>query len=249
MKIALCLRGHVRNYAVKNSIDILKNSHELVDVYIHTFDTLHPIQPHNIEHYVEGEVHGLQLEQSFLPKKYVIEKYDDAVSYVDKLSEELIETWFTVNEFNNPVTKEDVTRRCFLQLYKTAKVINLIDNIDDYDCIIVTRPDIEFTLGLNQTELNNKNIFISGNFKYERTVNSSGKFTGLWCDDLLRVGTPDVIKQLADSCENIRELVLELREKDYFEIAGDTHKIQAYAVERLGLNISANGSISSTIIR
>lgn len=254
MKIALCLRGFTRSLAVLPSFDALK-IHAEVDVYMHTYDI---ISNPDIETYHSGnfgyqtsntiDIKDIQSKFSTSLKKIYVESYSETLKSIDHLSETFFENWLTINEFGNPFTKSTISRRIISQLLSAKKSVDLITE-DDYDLVIVTRPDVQFSINFNQLKVLNNSVSIAGNFKFQRDFDNFGKYQGVWCDDLIRVGNLPTIKKIMNVCSDIPFLLGDLEKKNYFEIAFDCHKIQSYCIELSDVEVLADTSVVANIIR
>jgi hypothetical protein len=225
MKIAICLKGHMRNMAVYNSILLLRQ-HHTVDVYIQTYSEIGTksgiqgrmfpkkgtILPNS------GTVDVSLVEKLFSPKKLEIENYEDVEPCLDELTEKYFYNW---------MPRDSVYPNTILsQIRQRALCIDLID--DSYDYVIVTRPDVEFIF-------KNPNISIEENC-VGITVTTKPMYEhadgGIWFDDLVLVGTQSTMKNISSFYYNLETVMNDLQSNNYIGIAKCMHQIQSYAFQK-----------------
>jgi hypothetical protein len=155
MKICICFYGLVHR-SLKYTIQNIKNNILYVncDIYIHTFDN-------NFAHAPRGggeinypiDISDLKLLENY--NKLQIE------------SEETFNKTFNFKEIhrfgdtfkNNFVSTDNLIR----ELYSIKKCYNLIENIDQYDVILMTRADLEFNNKIYFKKVEHNEIFIGKN--------------------------------------------------------------------------------------
>lgn len=154
-KVAILLSGHLRNF--EQIINNFKNnfikeiSTEFdYDIYIHTWDnnfTRDKIMNHDT-HFLDIKVNNNYIYNLFQKnglsvKKIIIENQKELYNSLN------INSYLNTNingrsihdKFDIDYVK-DLTNKLFWQYYGHYKLINNLDNIDEYDFIIKSRPDI-----------------------------------------------------------------------------------------------------------
>lgn len=224
MKLAICLKGHMRTMSVMNSIKELQKHHD-VDIYIHTYDevgtksastgTTSPkkgtILPNS------GKIDPELVNQVFSPKKIKIETYEEVEPILDEITEKSFYNWMPTNSvYPNTILS---------QIRQRALCIDLIEDV--YDYIIVTRPDVVF-------QFTNPNLFVENDYIGITETNArmyNHPDGGVWFDDLVLIGTQETVKRISNFYYNIESILQDLQDKGYLGIAKCMHQIQSYAFE------------------
>ena len=199
MKIAICFSGHLRNIAehitnLKNNLlDIISEEHQY-DIYIHTWDdnkTNNTIR--NNDHFFKKKTYTLNDTLSLFNsnginiKDILIENQEETSTLLN------IESWLTTLEKGNSIHgKFDTTyvrgilTMLFWQFYGYMAVFNIIKNIDEYNYIIKTRPDmlydtfdikyldmpLFFPLSHQNNNTNINSLFFGGRTEYMKDIMS-----------------------------------------------------------------------------
>jgi len=198
MKIAICFSGHLRNIdehiknLKTNLLDIISEKHEY-DIYIHTWDdnkTCNQVAKNN-DHFFEKNIYTLN-DILTLFKLNNINIKDILIENQGDISKLLnTETWLDNLENGNSIhgkfdTKyvRGILTMLFWQYYGHMAVFNIIKNIDEYDYIIKTRPDmlydpfdiqcldnpLFFPLSHQFNNTNINSLFFGGQIEYMKHV-------------------------------------------------------------------------------
>ena len=243
MKIAVCLKGHMRNMAVFASINALRDSHE-VDVYIHTYDelgtkcsTTGQLYPKNGTIRPNSGLLDVHAAADIIsPKKIMVENYARIEPILDELTEKYFYNW---------MPRDSVYPNTILsQMRQRAMCIDLIEG--EYDCIIVTRPDVVFSFHNNQIPVVENSIGVS-------TITApiqSHPAGGIWFDDLVLVANQESIKKVAKLYYELESAMIDLKLNNYIGIAQCMHQIQSYMFQHHAkLNLVSCDTLFSYIIK
>ena len=145
MKVALLLPGLTRSAKIcYDSLNRFLLSHYDVDVYIHTWDFSNfSLDSNN----AEREIEISEIESLYKPKKIVVENYyDKRDSFIEKYL-----------NYNKP---QGTHERSISMFYKVEQCFNLIENANEYECIIRCRMDLLLNeqLDLEKIDLSAINI-------------------------------------------------------------------------------------------
>jgi hypothetical protein len=192
-KVAILLSGHLRNF--EEIINNFKNnfikeiSEEFdYDIYIHTWNN--NFTEDNVMNYdryflnikVNNDyIYNLFQKNGLIVKKIIIENQKELYNLLN------INSYLHTNTNNRSIHDKfnidyvkDLTNKLFWQYYGHYKLINNLDNNDDYDFIIKSRPDIfyekfdkklfEYDIFFPEThqfgDVNINQIFFGGKTKY-----------------------------------------------------------------------------------
>lgn len=154
MKIAVCLRGHMRTFDKSYGyINDLKKDHD-VDVFIHTWEDLGYFKLHvpnftaNNEGTIKlnsGEIDIDRIKEIYNPNEIVVEQYESMRDIFEDMASKFL-PWFEQIK-HDPTVGQPRMHSFMSQLYKEQEVIKMKtqyakNNNKKYDLVIVTRPDI-----------------------------------------------------------------------------------------------------------
>ena len=156
MKIAICFTGHIRNIAehIKNLktnlLDIISKNH-YYDIYMHTWDdnkTNNRVAENNDRFFEEKtytitDIITLFKSNNIDIKDIIVENQKDISKLLNT------ENWLDNTQKSSSIHDKFDTKyvrgrltMVFWQYYGHQSVFNIIKNIDEYDYIIKTRPDM-----------------------------------------------------------------------------------------------------------
>lgn len=182
-KICILFSGHLRNITdhinnfKSNLLDILiKNKYE-VDIYMHTWDSniTNDIIDNNDEFYKNNDICDIinKIKNEITIKKILIEsqktvKLDNNVTnYITRIIKNK-----TIHLNNNKDYVFDLTNKLYFQYYGQYKSLQMIDNIDNYDYIIKTRPDVYYTETFDIKLLNHNIVFPNSHRGNNTSINN-----------------------------------------------------------------------------
>lgn len=246
MKLAVCLRGHMRQFpASAESIANLRLGND-VDVYIHTYDSLGwKDNPNAWKRPSRGtlaqesdKVDVEAISSAFSQRKLVVENYDVADDMFSEIAEKHFYNWMPRDSvFPNTVLS---------QMYKFAQSVHLFDDEDThYDWVIVTRPDVSFTFDPNQANIPEDSVCVNG-FIGSMYNHPDG---GVWWDDVVVVGSQESVRKIASSYDNIPSFMKSLEEKNLLGIAKCMHQIQSYIILNSEIKMIHSDCLRAYIVR
>jgi len=156
MKIAICFSGHIRNIAehIKNLktnlLDIISGKHQY-DIYMHTWDDnkTNNILFLNHDRFFEEKTHtsndilklfnsnDINIKDIIVENQNNISKLLNTENWLDNAQQSS-----SIHDKLDTKYVRGVLTMLFWQYYGHHAVFNIIKNIDEYDYIIKTRPDM-----------------------------------------------------------------------------------------------------------
>ena len=265
MKIAVCLRGHMRTYdRVAPYISELRKLHD-VDIFINTWEDLGYFTHDYTKslHYSNtgtinlnsGKINESVIKEFYETDFVVIESYENRRAEFESITIKFAE-WY---EFIKHDPTVDLTRvHGFMsQLYKEQAVIQQKDlfKSSEYDIVIETRPDISMNISGNILEeinqSNNNSLWINRlNFDYATEVGAA------WVCNSFFIGKEPAVNVLGNLYSDIMMLLANhytdwQTTKDYgtYSRMFCIHRLCWYYINKNNITMIADNRLSGTIIR
>jgi hypothetical protein len=199
MRVALILPGLTRSAKIcYDSLNKYLLSHYDIDIYIHTWDVSNVSLDASVS---EREIEIDELEELYKPKKLVVEKYFDKRP-------------FLIDKYKNYPKLEGTWERSMSMFYKVEQCFNLIEDANEYDCIIRCRMDLLLNeqLDLEKIDLSVINIpseqprqtICVDEYAYSIPHDSYGII------DVFSIGNYESMKKYCNVYSNLDRLCLEM---------------------------------------
>jgi hypothetical protein len=266
MKVALCLRGHMRTY--QNASEYIKKlrEHCELDIFIHTWEDLGFLVLQDIPYDAKnpgtvnlnsGLIDTKHIIDLYQPTNIVIEQYDNKKTEFEYLAQEFVE-WYDQIKFD-PTVGWPRMHSFMSQFYKENAVLSIKDEYalktnTKYDVVIVTRPDVYMHIDpviLTDIKNSNSNIWVN---KIELSQYHTRGL--MWVCNSFFAGTDDNIKKMQQVYPEILDIFNELYSD--WKLTGSTttygrmfcvHQLVQYHMTRKNLTPIVHGNMQSTIIR
>lgn len=266
MKVALCLKGHMRTYATAMSyINNLRSFCDL-DIFIHTWEDFGYLVLQNIPYdpknpgtvnLSSGLVDKDHIINCYNPKKLVIERYDTKREEFEQLAE-VFQEWYEQIK-DDPTVGFPRMHSFMAQLYKENAVLNIKDEYANqhniqYDVVITTRPDILMNINLSILKtISNSNSKIWVN-RIELSQLATRGLT--WVCNSFFAGNENSLSKMQSIYPDILKIYNELY-TDWKDTKSTTtygrmfciHQLVQYHMTRMNLTPVVDNNISAKIIR
>ena len=266
MKVALCLRGHMRTYVAASAyIEKLRKECEL-DIFIHTWEDLgmldlrntpyHPNDPGTVN-LQSGLIDVQHIQELYQPKKLVVEEYSSRRDEFEELANSFVE-WFEQIK-TDPTVGQPRMHSFMSQLYKESATIGIKDTYaeetgETYSIVIVTRPDVLLSIDtaiFDEISHTPDKIWVR---KLELSEFSSRGL--LWVCNSFFAGTPEAIRKIQQTYPDILKIYEELYLG--WQITGHPnayarmyciHQLMHYQTLRTNITPVADLRLQATIVR
>lgn len=235
MKIALCLRGHMRTFDRCHSyIQEIKKNHDL-DIYIHTWDDLGYLKldtpefsPENVGtiNLNSGKINIDLIRDIYNPVKIAVDNYEYHRETFEDMASKFV-PWY--NEIKHDPTVGAPRMHSFMsQLYKEQAVIKMKSayakkHSIQYDLVIATRPDVLLHIDediLSKMKSDTSKVYIRSS---NGDVNEIYK--SMWICNSFFISNEENIDKLGTLYSNI-----DLIREDLYNIWKTTKDVSTYSI-------------------
>jgi hypothetical protein len=271
MKVALCLRGHMRTYKkAHHYIQDLRKICDL-DIFIHTWDDLgywapdpgtgkiRSVKDEGTINLNSGKIDVSNILELYDPKAMVVEDYSMTRGVIEDKNESLFSWYEEVHR--DPTVATNRTHSFISQIYKDFQTVSLKNSYanktgDKYDAVVVTRPDVSMNIHLEALE----EISSSSDCIWVRAtdphVSNHSQETLLWVCNSFFAGSERSIDKMCNLFEEFENVKKELHdlwitERNPMSYARMfcIHQLSHYQLLRKQLTPKVSSTIQSSIIR